>query len=214
MGLMNLTLPTVSVTIGPLWSSMLNTALTTIELHDHTSGKGARITPAAMNINADLSLNQFALTDAEYVELVDQASAPAGPRLIWTDNGDLYWNNGSAVPVQITSGGSVITTPANVQVLEYNAVSVDTIIGAGDDFVVYDVDTTAAREITLPLASSVAAGRIYCIKDADGLSETNTLTLSASGADEIDGETSQVLESDFGAWFVVGDGISKWSILA
>jgi len=213
MGLMNLTLPTVSVTLGPTWATQLNTALETIQSHDHTSGKGARIVPSAMNINANLTFNGWAATNLDYAALVDQSASLVPPLLVYAQAGDLYWNNGSGVPVQITDGGSVITTPANTLVLEYTAVAVDTIIGAGDSYVVYDVTTTSDREITLPLASSVAAGRMYVIKDASGLSETNPLTLSASGADEIDGAASQELTSDYGSWFVVGDGVSKWSII-
>ncbi len=48
---------TVSVTPGPDWATNLNTSLDAIDNHDHTSGKGVRITPAAMNINAALEFN-------------------------------------------------------------------------------------------------------------------------------------------------------------
>jgi hypothetical protein len=40
---MNLSLPTVSVTIGPTWATQLNTALETVDVHDHTSGKGVQV---------------------------------------------------------------------------------------------------------------------------------------------------------------------------
>ena len=40
---MNLTLPTVGTTVGPTWASLLNTAITSIDSHDHSSGKGATI---------------------------------------------------------------------------------------------------------------------------------------------------------------------------
>jgi hypothetical protein len=213
MGLMNLSLPTVSVTLGPTWASELNTAIETIESHDHTSGKGALIVPSAININSNLTFATNAATDLAYTNFVNQSATLVGSLLVYGKSGDLYWNNGSGIPVQVTNGGSVITTPANLQVLNYIDVAVDTIIGAASTDVFYAVDTSATRTITLPLASSVAAGRIFCVKDATGQSETNVLTLATNGADLIDGESTQTFESNFGCWFVIGDGISKWRVI-
>ena len=71
---MNLTLPTVSITVGPEWATLLNAALTDIDAHDHTSGKGVKITPAGLNINADLELNGNAITEAVRVVLAASGS--------------------------------------------------------------------------------------------------------------------------------------------
>ena len=48
---------TVSVTPGPDWATNLNTSLDAIDAHDHTSNKGVRIVPSAININAALEFN-------------------------------------------------------------------------------------------------------------------------------------------------------------
>jgi len=217
MGFMNLTLPTVSVTLGPLWASELNEALGTIENHDHTSGKGKRITTGAMNIDADLDINLNRLVNVLSTKFSDEVAPLAGAThsaSVNVSGGDLYFTNGSGVAVQITDGGSVITTPASIESMQLNEVSIDTIIGAGDSTVFLAVDTSgAAREVTLPLASAVVAGRIYAIKDATGDSEANALTISANGSDTIDGAASQVVQSDFGTVFVIGNGVDAWYIV-
>lgn len=210
---MSLNLPTPSVTLGPEWASDLNTALELVDSHDHTSGKGKKITPAAININATLSFNAQAAEDVSYLELQDQSATLSNPSKVYAVNGDLYWNNGSGVPVQITDGGSVITTPASVESFDYLSVSTSTTIGSGDNTVFVNVDSTsAAVSITVPEASSVAAGRIYVIKDKAGTSETNSISILASGADEIDGETSIVLSSNYGSIIIIGNGATGYSI--
>jgi hypothetical protein len=127
-------------------------------------------------------------------------------------NGNLYFTNLSGVAVQITDGGAVITSPASAQTFQPQNVSSDLTISPSEDFVYLITTTTAEREITLPLANSVAAGRIYIIKDSSGLSNTNNITLSTQGSDTIDGETSQILNSNYGSWTVITDGIDSWYI--
>lgn len=60
---MNLDLPTVGVTVGPTWASQLNTAITSIDSHDHTSGKGVQIPSAALNIDADVDWGNQNITN-------------------------------------------------------------------------------------------------------------------------------------------------------
>lgn len=213
---MLLDLPTVSVTLGPAWATQVNEAFDRVDIHDHTSNKGKRIVTAALNIDDDLDMGLNSLDDlhsARYEDLDATLTGAANASSTYVVSGDLYYTNSAGVAVQITDGGSVITTPASVEALSLTDVAADTIIGAGDSFVVYAVDCSVARDITLPLASAVAGGRIYVVIDATQESETNALTLSASGADTINGAATQVLESDGGSWFVVGDGSSKWYII-
>ena len=55
-------IPSTGVTgtgdVGPGYAQNIsNDLLTTIDTHDHSSGKGVQVTPAGLNINADLSFN-------------------------------------------------------------------------------------------------------------------------------------------------------------
>lgn len=210
---MSLDLPTVSVTLGPDWASDLNDALTLIDSHDHTSGKGKKIVPAAMNINAALTFNAYAATDVSYLGLEDNNSTLSGNDKVYAVLGDLYWNNGSGVPVQITSGGGVVSVPASIETMDYTTTAIDISIGGGSPTVFVDVDTSvSSRTITLPAVGAVDTGRIYVIKDMTGDSETNALIVAASGGEMIDGQATVTLESNYGAWMFISNGVNGYSI--
>lgn len=103
-------LPTVSSTLGPAWATKLNAALELLDAHDHTSGKGARVPSAGLNIDADLPFNSKNATLLRTVRFASQSGALAVSTdlgCVYNVNGDLYWNNGSGTAVQITSGASV-----------------------------------------------------------------------------------------------------------
>jgi hypothetical protein len=212
---LNLTLPTPTVQIGPTWASQINAAFEVIDEHDHTSGKGVRVPTAGLNINADLDFNLNAALNLEFGSFQNRTTSPSGStfaRAVSVFQGNLYFTNGSGVAVQITDGGSIISSPGNAQVFQTQAVSSNLTIGPSDTFVYLIVDTTADREITLPLANAVTAGRIYIIKDSSGQSNTNNITVSAAGSDTLDGESSQILNSNYGSWTLVTDGVSNWYI--
>ena len=68
--------------------------------------------------------------------------------------------------------------------------------------------------ITLPLGTSVVQGKTYIIKDESGLISTNSLyqvTVTHSGSDLIDGQTSFIIALNYGAVNVMWTG-SFWSI--
>lgn len=112
---MNLNLPTPSTTLGPTWASMLNTALSAVDSHDHTNGKGLPVTPAGMLINAALDFAGYAASDVGSVQLSTLANYLLTPSNIHSVNGDLVWTNSSGVAVPITSGSAVVGAPGNIQ---------------------------------------------------------------------------------------------------
>src|SRR5574337_725693 len=115
MGLIVPTPATSGVTgsgdVGPDYAiNISNDLLSTIDQHDHSSGKGVQITPAGININADLSLQQNNLIQSRAVRFVSQASALSGVgdvTELFVKTGDLYYINSSGTPVQLTSGSQV-----------------------------------------------------------------------------------------------------------
>lgn len=216
MGFMNLSLPTVSVTIGPEWATELNDAIEVIEDHDHSTGKGAKIPAIGLNINADLEFNSNRAIELKSSKFTDQSVSLTGAAhtsSIYSLNGDLYWTNGAGTAVQVTAGSVLPTTPGTVTNLKFDSISSSLSIGPSDDFVCLSVDTSASRTITLPLASAVSIGRLYVIIDASSLSETNPLTISTSGSDTILGAASYVIDSDGASIMLVGDGLSSWKII-
>lgn len=213
--LMNLDLPVVSTTLGPEWATKVNAAFETVDSHDHSSGKGTKVTAAGLNINADLDIQSnklFNLTASQYVSAGSPLSGATNANSVNVSSGNLYFTNGSGVSIQITSGGSIVSSPGSVESLQFDTVNTNLVIGPSDNFVYLAVDTTAGRSITLPLANSVATGRIYYVKDTDGMANTNNITINTSGSDTIDGASSATIDSDFAGALVIGDGVSAWFI--
>lgn len=210
---MNLDLPTPTVTLGPDWATELNTAIETIDSHDHTSGKGTQVPTAGLNINENLDFNSykpFSLLATQYINNGSTLTGASNASSVYVSSGNLYFTNSGGVAIQITSGGALASTPGNAQLFETTSVGGDIVISSSDTFVYLIVDTTSPRSITLPLANSVSAGRIYIIKDASGQSYTNNITVSVSGSDTIDGASSLIIASDNSSTMIVGDGSSAW----
>lgn len=110
-------LPTVSVTPGPLWAATLNQILTLVEGHGHTGSDETRITPSAININADLTFNTaYRALNLKSSQYATQSSAPAGGTFargiyVVTNGGvsDLYYDNGTTA-IAITNGNAIVPT--------------------------------------------------------------------------------------------------------
>lgn len=213
---MLLELPTVTVTVGPDWANELNAALEVVDAHDHTSGKGARITPAALEINTDLDIANNIFFNFQAVRFQPRStslSGAANANSLQSVSGNLFFTSGAGTPVQLTDGGSIVSSPGSASIFESILVNTDVTINNSDTFVYLITDTISnPRTITLPLASGVAAGRIYIIKDSQGNTEANSITVATQGSDTIDGASSQELTSNYGSWIIVGDGVSSWFI--
>ena len=99
--------PAVGVDTGPTWAENLNTSLDAIDGHDHSTNKGVRITPAAVNINADLEFNQNSASELKNVIFDSSVTAATTSYSLYQASGNLYWRNGSGTAVQVTIGAAV-----------------------------------------------------------------------------------------------------------
>jgi hypothetical protein len=106
---MNLVLPVVGPlgTQGPDWANEINASLTLIDEHDHSTSNGKKITPSGLNINQTLSLNNNQLSEIASLALQNLSSAPTASSLIYELGNELFFNDGTGTPVQITSGGAI-----------------------------------------------------------------------------------------------------------
>lgn len=103
------TIPVVGVTTGPTFAVQINAAIAEIR-----ATVDAKVTPAGIDINADLSflsgITRFAATDVERIAF-DNKGAPIAaatfPTAVFVSGGDLFFNDASARQVQITAGGAV-----------------------------------------------------------------------------------------------------------
>ena len=212
---MNLQLPTVTVTLGPEWASNINDAFSVVDQHDHSSGKGVKISPAGLNINSSLTFNNnraINVSGSQFQSLSATQTGASNANLIYVVGGNLYFTNGSGAVVQITSGGTLLPSPGAITSYDRQSVSSNLVISPASTFVFLNVDTAAPRTITLPDVTAVSDGRIYIIKDESGSANTNNITINAAGSDTIDGQSSTVLDSNYGTIKIVGNGTDKWFI--
>lgn len=212
---MNLDLPTPTITLGPGWAEELNSALELVDAHDHSSGKGVKVKPNGMNINDNLDIQDNQLENVEAVEFSDLDAALTGisnANKVHVADGDLYFTNSAGTAVQITDGGSIVSSPGSASIFETVVVASDLSISISDTFVYLIVDTSVSRTITLPLASSLTPGRFYILKDATGQADTNSILISPSGSDTIDGVASLTMDEEYGLRILVNDGVSNWNI--
>lgn len=215
---MNLNLPTPTVTLGPAWASQLNSALSLVDNHDHTSGKGQRIPAAGLNINADLPLNSNNLNLVRSLRFNNQGatlSSPGDVRNVYVVGGDLYYNNASGVAVQLTDGASPAAAPAGASVNYSRFASSSSVLNITPavqySYVELDV-TSNAITVNLPAANGVSAGRFFIFKDIAGNAGTNNITINAAGSDEIDGASSVLIDVDLDSLQLISNGADAWSL--
>tara|TARA_R110000796_G_scaffold7338_6_gene25237 strand:- start:6980 stop:8137 length:1158 start_codon:yes stop_codon:yes gene_type:complete len=99
--------PGIGTTAGPEWATNLNTSLDAVDDHDHSTNKGIRITPAAININSTLEFNQNSASELKNLIFDSSVTASSTSYSIYQASGNLYWRNGSGTAVQVTTGGAV-----------------------------------------------------------------------------------------------------------
>lgn len=105
---MALPVPVVGVDPGEDWATNLNACMGAIDSHNHSSGQGVPISPAGININADLSMNDNNLTLANSVGFTSLVAAVTSLlQTLQVVGVDLYYIDGAGNSVRITQGGNV-----------------------------------------------------------------------------------------------------------
>ncbi len=96
--------------------------------------------------------------------------------------------------------------------ISYSRRAVTGHITASISDVLLGVTASAAVQILLPLASAYTAGQYFTVKDESGLANSNNITILTSGSNKIDGRTSVILESPYGALNIYTDGTNNFFI--
>lgn len=213
---MGLVQPTVGGDFD-VWGNEINQNNTTIDNHTHQVGSGLPITPLGMNINQDLAINGNNVNLIRAIRMNNQSavlSSAGDITCVYAENGNLYYNNASGVPVQITNG-TVVNSNATAAVIfpQSNAASNFTIVSSAQYIELLVNTSGGAYNITMPSAAAVGAGRYFIIKDNTGHAGTNNMTLLPNGSDTIDQGSSVILGYNFDSCFIVSDGSSNWSIV-
>lgn len=114
---MSLPIPTVSIAPGPTWASLLNSCLTLVDAHTHAPGSGVQITPDAINISSDLTMNAQNLIDSRSLRLaINSALLGTASDLacLYASGVDLYFNDANGNQIRITQSGGVVGSPGSI----------------------------------------------------------------------------------------------------
>lgn len=111
---MGLVLPTEGGDAGT-YDTILNAALTVVSDHNHTSGSGAQVPTAGLNINADLTFTSsgtaYAATNVKALDFTPSATsgmaAYAGALFCNSADNELYWRTTSGSNVKVTNGAAL-----------------------------------------------------------------------------------------------------------
>lgn len=109
-GPMNLVYPTPGDTQNT-WGTVLNTAVSLVENHDHTAGKGVLVPSAGLGINADVSWASFAITAMKALGFTEVTAASvasyADALFVNSSDHNLYFRNNGGTNVQVTAGNTL-----------------------------------------------------------------------------------------------------------
>lgn len=212
---MQLVLPTPSVQVGPTWAQNLNDALTNrVDTHDHTPSNGVKVPTAGLNINADLSFNSNSATLLRSSSYNNNVTTLPNTdiRSVYVSSGNLYYNNNTGIPVQITSGSSINVGALALNIWQYQSVTSNLTILNNASYIYLSISTAASRVINLPSASTQTAGRFFIFKDRSGQAATNSITIIPNGADTIsNAAVSEVINYNYGSLILICDGASNWN---
>lgn len=199
------------------YATLTTNSLTIIGAHGHTGAPndGKQIVTAAININGDLTFNSFNLTNVNSTRYINQSAVLSGAgdlKSTYVYNNNLYYNNASGIPVQITSGSSVVVPPGNNLTYSYLAVTSNHTILSTDSYTFFDSNT--GLTFTLPSAMSVASGTYYIIKDRTGGAASSNITIQVaiSSGDLIDGLGTYVITTNYGSAILIANGSNGWRV--
>jgi hypothetical protein len=186
---MLLPVPVPTVDPGPQYATDLNTCLTTIDQHDHSTGKGTPVTPSGLNINADLSYasggtsyNAKSLRSIRFTAQPSPLSLATDLGCVYESGVDLYYNDGNGNQIRMTNSGSVaggagsiggLTPPASVT---YNS---------GTQTFVFQSTTATAANLdagSLIIRQVLANAKGITLSSPSALANNYTLTLPTGNA--------------------------------
>jgi hypothetical protein len=117
---MGLIAPTVGEQPGPTWAFNVNSDLSTLDSHDHSSGSGVPITPAGMNIIADLEFNGndiIGLRSSRYIPQGSPLAAGSDLGCLYVIGIDLYYNDVNGNQIRMTQSAGVAGTPGSISTM-------------------------------------------------------------------------------------------------
>ncbi len=206
---MGLDLPTPEVTTGPAWAELLNALLLLIDAHDHTTDKGTKVTQDGISVTDTFSMASQ-LVDAIKGLLLESQTSLATPGAVYRVGNNLWYNNAAGVAIQLTTGTSVNASGTGTISLDTPSSYPYTVV-SGDAQKVLAVDTTSAKTLNLPAATT---SMFFMIKDISGQAQTNNISVVPDTTDTIDGVNAAFLmNTNSGSIGLISDGVSAWYVV-
>lgn len=176
---MNLPIPVVGSEPGPQYATDVNSSLSLVDGHDHSSGSGVQITPAGINISADLPFNTnnaTLLRSTRYASQVTPISGSADLNCLSVSGVDLYYRDGSGNIVRITQSGGVAGSPGSIANLTSPASA--SYVALNGTFVwEQDASTAANMDFASAILRNTSAGSFGLTLSPPTLASDYTLTL-------------------------------------
>jgi len=212
---MSMVLPVPGSELGPAWATELIVALTArVDAHNH-AGIGLTLGSAALGINADLPFGGFNATGLRSARVNSQASTlvlGTDINCIYSVLGNLFWNNNSGTPVQITNAGAVNSASALTGPVVGTERTVTTTYAVDSITPDYEiqVDTSGGSfTITLPTPTN---GRQLVLNDVKGFFQANPLTLAPHLAEKVAGlAANKILTAAWSRWLISSNG-TDWFV--
>jgi len=197
---MSIVLPSLGGDAG-IWDDEINAALTILDAHDHTSGKGPRVPTAGLNINADLTFAGFTATNLGKIAFSTIAAPSSGSKNLFVNTADneLYWRTNGGTNVKLTNGTSINTTLVGGIVGDYSSVGAEVAYDDANDRYtfkqqgtkpwariacgpvrIFEFNTT--ESVFVELAVAAALGASYTVTYPAALpGSTSLVTIDSSG---------------------------------
>ncbi len=176
---MSLPVPVVGVEPGPAYASDVNNCLTTIDSHDHSSTKGVQITPAGLNITANLPMNSNNLTLLRSVRFLAQPIPLAGvsPDIgcAYFSGVDFYVNDLNGNQIRLTQSGGITGSPGSITGLVAGA----TVVYSAGTYTFQSAANTAANldAESIVLRNVAANSKGLTLNPPSGMANNYSLTL-------------------------------------
>jgi len=177
---MSLPIPITGQEPGPNYANDVNNCLTILDSHNHSAGSGVQITPAGMNINADLSIHDNNLTLVRSTRFQPQLAPLSGVQdlgCLYESGVDLWYNDGAGNQIRLTASGSIVGTAGSISGLappasaSYNS-GTSTFVWQSNTNVAANMDFGAATLRNLTVSSFGVT-----VQPQAGLGSNYTLTL-------------------------------------
>jgi hypothetical protein len=193
---MSLPVPITGQEPGPTYANDVNNCFSILDGHNHSPGSGVQITPAGININADLpfhSNNAISLRSSRFSPQLAPLSGAQDLGCLYESGVDLWYNDGAGNQIRLTSGGAIVGTAGSISGLvppasaSYNS-GTSTFVWQSGVTIPANMDFGSAifRNITagshgVTVSAPAALGSDYTITLPTLPGATNFVSLDSSG---------------------------------